>query len=382
MQNGVGRSDDSIPVSRVVKGHEWQLLMAYDIEQGEQREIRRIEEKKKREAEAKKILDEQIAEKKRLAELERQQEKAYLDNLLKDLDRVQAEKDERARMLREKNEYQNSLWHQQLKEERERKQAEKEAEIKREQELHEENMRNLEREIEANRRRKEEENARNQKLIDENEKDRLYRLELKQKEVEHDNLMNKLYQEKLDREQKARDEAFQKRMEKLAAYAEQTDNGPIMRAKRAEEERLEKIRQRDRKAKEDALLEREERDKKNRYEGRLKMQQENEKQIEEKKRLAEKAKASDSILAAKFLQESKAAAAQERERRRLEAEARKLYGSRLMNQMERDQATKKEMDDMIERERRYNSKNLKNIVDDSKVYNKICGKLKLSLSEK
>ena len=59
-----------------------------------------------------------------------------------------------------------------------------------------------------------------------------------------------------------------------------------------------------------------------------------------------------------------------------------MYGSRLLSQMERDNATKKEIDDMIERERRYNSKNLKNIVDDSKVYNKICGKLKLSLSEK
>ena len=71
-----------------------------------------------------------------------------------------------------------------------------------------------------------------------------------------------------------------------------------------------------------------------------------------------------------------------RERRRIEQEARLLYGQRLMKQMSQDNATKKEIDDMIERERRYNSKNLQNIVDDTKVYDRVCGRLKLSLSQK
>ena len=377
-----GTLGDCTPVSRVIKGHEWRLLMAYDMEQGELRDQQQLAEKRLKEAEAKKILDEQVAEKKRLAQLEKQQEKIYLDNLLSDLDRAQAEKNEMARLRKEKNDAQNELWQRQLREERERKQAEREAELRREQELHEAALREAERANELARRRKEEESARNQRLMEENEKDRLYKLELKQKEIEADNKMNKEYQEKLDREQKARDEAFQKRMEKLAQYAEQTDNGPIMKAKREEEARLEKIRQRDRKAKEDALKEREERDKRNRYEGRLKMQNENQKQIDEKKRRAEQAKQADSVLAAKFLEDSQEAARQAQERKRLEAEARKIYGSRLMSQMEKDKMTKKGIDDMIERERRYNSKNLKNIVDDSKVYNKICGKLKLSLSEK
>lgn len=356
--------------------------MAYDMEQGELRDQQQLAEKRRKEAEAKKILDEQVAEKKRLVQLEKQQEKAYLDNLLIDLDRAEAEKNEHARLRKEKNDEKNELWQQQLRDERARKQAQREAELKREKELHEAALREAEKANDLLRRRKEEESARNQLLMEENEKDRLYKLELKQKEIEADNMMNKKYQEKLDREQKARDEAFKKRMEKLAKYAEQTDNGPIMKAKREEEARLEKIRQRDRKAKEDALREREERDKRNRYEGRLKMQNENQKQIDEKKRRAEMVKQADGVLAAKFLEDSQEAARQAQERRRLEAEARKIYGSRLMAQMEKDHVTKKGIDDMIERERRYNSKNLKNIVDDSKVYNKICGKLKLSLSEK
>jgi hypothetical protein len=378
-----GFGDSSgIPISRVVKGQEWRMLMAYDMEVGEAKDRRLKEEKLKREADARKILDEQVAEKKRLAQLEKDQEKVYLDNLLVDLDRAQAEKDEKARLIREKNDLQNTMYAEQLQNSRDRKRVQLDEQQRKEQEQYAETLRQLDIENDRIRRKKEEEGARNQALILANEADKEYREKLRLLEIEADNKMNKEFQEKLDKEQKARDEAFAKRMEKLAKYAEQTDNGPMVRAKREEEARLEKIRERDRKAREEAAREREERDKRNRYEGRLKMQQENQKQMDEKQRRAALVKESDSRLAEKFLAEGQDAARQAREKKRLEAEARKMYGSRLLTQMEKDSAAKKEMDDMIERERRYNSKNLKNIVDDSKVYNRICGKLKLSLSEK
>lgn len=374
--------ENNIPISRVVKGQEWRMLMAYDMEQGEAREQRQRAEKRERELLAKKILDEQVAEKKRLAKLEKEQEKKYLDDLISDLDRAQAEKDERARRLKEKNDEQNKQWQQNIEGERNRKRAEKERQVQQEREMSEKYLRDLEEENEKNRKRKEAAAIKNQKLIEQNEADKLYKLELKQKEIDEDNRRDKEYQEKLDREQRERDEAFKKRMERLAQYAEQTDNGPIMKAKREEEARLEKIRQRDRKAREDAALAREERDKRNRFDGRKNMEQENLRQIEERKRIEESNKAADAVLAERFLAESLEAARQAQERRRLEAEARKLYGSRLIKQMETDNLTRKELDSMIERERRYNSKNLRNIVDDSKVYNKICDNLKLSLSEK
>jgi hypothetical protein len=358
------------------------MLMAYDIEVGDAKDRRLKEAKTKREDDARKILDEQVADKKHRAQLEKEQEKVYLDNLLVDLDRAQAEKDEKARLIREKNDLQNTMYAEQLQSVRDRKRAQLGEQQRKEQEQYAETLRQLELENERNRRRKEAEGARNQALILANEADREYREKLRLQEIEADNKMNKEFQDKLDREQKARDEAFGKRMEKLAKYAEQTDNGPMVRAKRDEEARQEKIRERDRKAREEAARDREERDKRNRYEGRLKMQQENQKQMDEKQRRAALVKESDSRLAEKFLAEGQDAARQAREKKRLEAEARKMYGSRLLTQMEKDSAAKKEMDDMIERERRYNSKNLKNIVDDSKVYNRICGKLKLSLSEK
>jgi hypothetical protein len=358
------------------------MLQAYQFFVDEELEQEKRAKKKQLELEAKEVLDAQVRARREREQREKSDEKAHMDELMEQLNRVQADKDERNRLLKEKNDREKKAFEDQLAAEKQRKKQEADEAVRKEKELYEAYLRQAAEEKEQEKRRKQAEHERQLRLIEENEADKKLREAKRLAEIAEDQRMNKEYADKLDREAREREGAFAIRMEKLKKFAEQVDNGPILQAKREEEERLEKIRQRDIKAKYDADLKRELDDAARRRSQRQQMQRENARQIEEKNRTAALERLSDNELGKKFLAESSETRRLEQERRRLEAEARRIYGSKLLRQINTKSDSQKEKDDMIERERRYNSQNLRAIVDDTKTYDKICGHLKLSLSQK
>ncbi len=369
-------------MSRIIRGHEWRMLQAYQFFVDEDAEKQKNEKRRQLELEAKRNLDLQVLEKQRRAQLEKEHEKEYVTNLMRSLNAAEAAKEAAARMAKEKHDRAVKLYEEDLAAEKKRKQNEKDEVVRQEQAMYEAILRQAADEREHERIRKLAEHERQMKLIEENEKDKLVKEKLRIAQIAEDQRLNKEFAAKLDREQREREGAFAARMEKLKKFAEIVDNGPQMKAKRDEEARLDAKKQRELQETYDAQLKREIAEAANRRNDRIAMQTHNFKQIEERNRAAELNKLSDKQLAERYLRESQEHQRIVKEKRRLELEARKIYGSKLLNSMNAKSDSKKTKDDMIERERRYNSQNLRAIVDDTKVFDQVCGRLKLSLAQK
>jgi hypothetical protein len=351
-QETIQTSADALTPS--TNGHEWQLIQVYQSIQDEEKIKREKELTYQKKMNFRSALDQQRQQSKQQNSAELDDERRYVEHIVKDIEKYHAEEQAKRNYIRKKDCDELMARKAQIEETYKRIADEKE-------ELREIEIRNLQlaeqamrEEADAVVRGKRWEKEKMERIKKENEENKRLRQIEKEREAREDFQLMQEYAAKLDREAKERDEAFANRMKKMEIHGMKFANEGAGKAIREEQLRFDQqlLREQQRKAEEDnrkELLKAEERRR------NLQAQMdENKRQLEQRRIEMENEKKRDAELAQYFRQETDAFNKDERDKLQNYRRRQEEYRRRLDQQSQDWKCRSNNLDDITLTEKQIN----------------------------
>jgi hypothetical protein len=365
-------------LSRPPTGKEWEVIDAYTILRGEEKERQEREAARQKKMNFKKSLDDHLEVAHTLEKKTNLGDNDYVQRITVDIQKYHEEEKNKFDRIKKKNHDESDLRKQQIAEKERRAAQEKQDALeadRRNQEFNQQKQREEQEKVARIRREKLEAQERIKKENQENER---LRAVAKQLEAEQDQRQMQEYAAKLDREAIEREHAFKKRMEESAKNGQifATEGaGKAQREAQIREEQL-LIKEQLRKEEADAAKEAKKREDQR---ARTHMQLvENERQIEKKRREAAEQNKSDVSFAEHARREAEANTAAEKERQRIRLIKQAEYKAMLDRQVEEVERSRKKVVSMAPAEKEINMPTLREAVDDSQMLSRVMHRMRLT----
>mmetsp|Transcript_28815 Transcript_28815/g.37860 ORF Transcript_28815/g.37860 Transcript_28815/m.37860 type:complete len:554 (+) Transcript_28815:169-1830(+) len=321
---------------------DWTLLDAYAIVQTEEQmraEYQKIRQKKQ---EFKHELDHHIQLKQTELQKQRDEERKFIEQQKNELDSWEKEQARLKKEMMQKNHALKEIRQQQIVQRESQRAKDKQDRMNRELRELQIAQAQLKAQQDSLLKSKQDERERLQGMWMESQKDKEAQELLKLKEAQQDLKLMEAYRKKLEVEEQARQSAFTKRMERYEKIGKAWEEDGAGKKQREVEVRLEKLLLAEQEKKEKADRERQEREFQQRRLDKLRCVEENQKLVDEKKRLHNQELQEEAAYAQKFIEDTKAW-----KREQLELEK-----SRKMNQAQHKESLMKQMAAKEDREQK------------------------------
>lgn len=359
-------------------GTEWVAIMTYNNIIAEEKERKEKEKLRNDKVAFKKNLEDHIQKSKDLKGSDKFQDKNFAEYIKKDVEKYHIEEQKKQAAIKKRYHDELELQKLQIKDHQRRLEQERE-ELRKAEEYNLQLAREaLEKENQKilNIKKREQDN---QKIVSqENEENKRYREIQKKLEADEDQRLMREYAAKLDREASERENMFKKKMEEMAKHGSkfETDGaGKVMREERLREEQL--LLKEQKKKEEDDLA----KELKKKEDSRIRQQLamvENQRQIEEKKKAADKAKEADMALSEKYKNDSDSYKKDMDNNYRNLKEKRLNYREVLYKQMDDGQKLDKNLTGISAKEKELNKSILDKVTKDPLVMSRVMHRVRLN----
>lgn len=359
-------------------GTEWVAIMTYNNIIAEEKEKKEKEKLRNDKLAFKKNLEDHIRKSKELRGSDKFEDKNYAEYVKSDVEKYHVEEQKKQAAIKKKYHDELELQKLQIKDHQRRLEAERE-ELRIMEEHNLQLARDaLERENQKvlNIKKREQDN---QKIVSqENEENKKHREIQKKVDADEDQRLMREYAAKLDREAWEREHMFQKKMEEMAKHGSKFENegaGKVMREERLREEQL-LLKEQKRKEEDDKAKEL-----KKKEDSRIRMQlamMENQRQIIEKKKAADKDKEADMALSEKYRNDSENYKKDLDDYYRNQKEKRLNYREVLYKQMDEGQKLDKNLTGISAKEKELNKSILEKVTNDPLVMSRVMHRVRLN----
>jgi hypothetical protein len=365
-------------VSRPPTGKEWEVINSYVVIKGEEKERQEREALRQKKMNFRKSLDDHLAVAGTLQSGTNRDDQEYVGHIMTDIEKYKTEEKQKFDRIKKKNHDEAELRMQQIQEKARRAEQDRQDALDADRRNQELNLKKQQEEQDKVARIRREKLEAQERILKENQENERLRALAKQQEADLDQRQMQEYAAKLDREASERENAFKKRMEESARNGQKfaTEGaGKVQREAQLREEQL-LIREQLRKEEADTAKELK---KKEDQRIRTHMQLlENERQIEKKRREAAQQHNADTSFADLARREAEANAVAEKERARLRLLKQAEYKVLLDRQVEEGQRTRQKVVSMAPVEKELNMPTLREVLDDQQMLGRVMHRMRLT----